>query len=151
MLGKRLLNVIGSVVSPNQTWGIPGRFTSENIALIITLLYKKGDELELEPFLQCVLRAMLFGPSCGWVKLLYTNVQSMVQIDGFLSGFFTVGLYIALRTCCWNISVYYSTRPHHRWSSSSGWKRRTSCITICQWYYSLCRQIILFSAFFIYS
>ena len=107
-LAKRLLNVIGSVVSPDQTCGIPGRSASENIALIRDVVNfsaendksvavisfdqeKAFDRVEWS-FLHQVLTTMGFGPSfCGWVKLLYTNVRSAVQVNGFLSGFFSVG------------------------------------------------------------
>ena len=107
-LAKRLLNVIGPVVSPDQTCGIPGRSASENIALIREIVNfsaendksvavisfdqeKAFDRVEWS-FLQRVLKTMGFGPSfCGWVKLLYTNVRSAVQVNGFLSGFFSVG------------------------------------------------------------
>ena len=38
-----------------------------------------------------VLTTMGFGPSfCCWIKLLYTGIRSSVEVNGYLSGFFTV-------------------------------------------------------------
>ena len=106
-LAKRLPLVISQVISPDQTCGIPGRFIGENIDLLRDIIEytssnnipaalfsldqeKAFDHVEWS-FLHRVLTTMGFGPSfCCWIKLLYTDIRSSVQVNGYLSGFFTV-------------------------------------------------------------
>jgi exonuclease III len=106
-LANRLLCVIASVVSPDQTCGIPGRFSGENIRLlqdvadyanrchiggaIVSLDQEKAfDRVEISYMLK-VLERMGFGPSFRrWIKLLYTDVYSAVSVNGFLTDYFPV-------------------------------------------------------------
>ena len=106
-LGNRLLQVIASVVSPDQSCGIPGRSPAENVRLlldvacyadqnniggaIVSLDQEKAfDRVEIS-FLMKVLERMGFGPSFrNWIGLLYTDVHSPVSVNGFLTEFFPV-------------------------------------------------------------
>ena len=106
-LANRLRNVIDSIVSPDQTCGIPNRFIGENVRLLADIIdyadscdvggamisfdqEKAFDRVEFS-FLLNVLERMGFGPSyIGWIKLLYTDVFSAVSINGFLTDFFPV-------------------------------------------------------------
>ena len=91
-IAGRLLKVIASVTSPDQTCGVPGRFIGSNISLLrdIVTYVTAGDlpcailSLDQEKpfdkvdwqFLLKTLHTMGFGPSfCGWVKLFYTDIQ----------------------------------------------------------------------------
>ena len=105
VLAGRLLQVIGSVVSPDQTCGVPGRTISENIALLRDIIdYAESENLPVAflaldqekafdrvdwHFLSRTLEAMGFGPSFRqWVSLFYTDVESAVLVNGWLSPFF---------------------------------------------------------------
>ena len=104
-MAGRLLAVIASVVSPDQTCGVPGRTISENLALLRdTIDYA---EMENQPvaflsldqekafdrvdwnFLSRTLEAMGFGSSFRqWILLFYTDVESAVILNGWTSPFF---------------------------------------------------------------
>ena len=106
-LGNRLLQVIASVVSPDQSRGIPGRSPAENVRLlldvacyadqnniggaIVSLDQEKAfDRVEIS-FLMKVLERMGFGSSFrAWIMLLYTDVHSAVAVNRFVSGSFPV-------------------------------------------------------------
>ena len=106
-LGNRLLQVIASVVSPDESCGIPGRSLAANVRLlldvacyadqnniggaIVSLDQEKAfDRVEIS-FLMKVLEPMGFGPSFwNWIALLYTDVHSAVSVNGFLMEFFPV-------------------------------------------------------------
>ena len=106
-LGNRLLQVIASVVSPDQSCGIPGRSPAENVRLlldiacyanqndtagaIVSLDQEKAiDRVEIS-FMLKVLERMGFGPSFWhWIGLLHTDVHSAVSVNGFLTEFFPV-------------------------------------------------------------
>ncbi len=104
-ISGRLLAVIGSVVGPDQTCGVPGRTISENLFLIRDLIeYAKREDIPLAllsldqekafdrvdwGFLLRILDTFNFGPDfCRWVRLFYTNVESAVVINGWTSSFF---------------------------------------------------------------
>ena len=106
-LCNRLLNVIGLVVSPDQSCGIPGRFMGENVRLlqdicdyshdeaipaaIISLDQEKAfDRVEWQ-FMEKVLVKMGFGPSFRkWIGLMYSCVYSKVIVNGHLTEAFPV-------------------------------------------------------------
>ena len=106
-LVNRLTSVIAQVVSPDQTCGIPGRFMGENLALLRDIVHytsnnnlpavilsldqeKAFDRVEW-PFLHRVLAKMGFGSSfLKWIKIMYTDVRSAIQINGYQSNFFPV-------------------------------------------------------------
>ena len=120
-LGNRLLQVIASVVSPDQSCGIPGRSPAENVRLlldvacyadqnniggaIVSLDQEKAfDRVEIS-FLMKVLERMGFGPSFrAWIRLLYTDVHSAVVVNGFVSESFPVtrgcAKVVHSRLCC---------------------------------------------------
>ena len=93
-LGNRLLQVITSVVSPDQSCGIPGRSPAENVRLlldvacyadqnniggaIVSLDQEKAfDRVEIS-FMMQVLERIGFGPSFQhWIGLLYTDVTPL--------------------------------------------------------------------------
>ena len=106
-LSNRLLGVIGSVVSPDQTCGVPGRFIGENVRLlhdvvdyasreavpaaILSLDQEKAFDRVEWPYLEKVLVEMGFGPSFrSWVRLLYTDVYSQVIVNGFATELFPI-------------------------------------------------------------
>lgn len=101
----RLLKVIHLVVSTNETCGVPGRFISENVALlrdvvefasslgvpiaILLLDQEKAFDRIDWPFMLSTLSYMGFGSSfIAWVSLFYHRVQSDVNVNGYLSPFF---------------------------------------------------------------
>ena len=106
-LSNRLLNVIGSVVSPDQSCGVPGRFIGENVRLlqdivdyanteavpaaILSLDQEKAFDRVEWTYMEKVLVKMGFGTSFrGWARLLYTNVYSRVIVNGFATEPFPV-------------------------------------------------------------
>ena len=106
-LANRLLRVIATIVSPDESCGIPGRFMGENVRLLqdiveyAKILNVSGAILSLDQekafdrvewsYLDKVLRKMGFKVSfCGWVCLLYSQVSSMVMVNGFMTESFFV-------------------------------------------------------------
>ena len=106
-IAGRLLKVIASVTSPDQTCGVPGRFIGSNISLlrdvvdyvsdadlpcaILSLDQEKAFDKVDWHFLQKTLSTMGFGPSfCRWVSLFYTGIQSAVIVNGYISEFFSL-------------------------------------------------------------
>ena len=103
----RLLKVIHLVVDKDQTCGVPGRFIGENVALlhdvvefasssgttvaILSLDQEKAFDRVDWGFMRSTLSAMGFGPSfISWVDLFYSRVQSAVNMNGYLSSFFSL-------------------------------------------------------------
>ena len=106
-IAGRLLRVIHLVVSRDQTCGVPGRFIGENVALlrdvvsytessgtpvaILSLDQEKAFDRVDWGFMRSTLVTMGFGPSfVAWVDLFYTHVQSAVNVNGFLTPFFSL-------------------------------------------------------------
>ena len=106
-LSNRLLRVIASVISPDQSCGIPGRFMGENVRLlqdvcdyahaeaipaaILSLDQEKAFDRVEWKFLEKVLVKMGFGPSFrNWISLLYSSVNSAVIVNGHLTKSFPV-------------------------------------------------------------
>ena len=107
VIADRLLKVIHLVVSSDQTCGVPGRFIGENVAFlrdavhyasssgapvaILSLDQEKAFDQVDWGFMRSTLAAMGFGPSfISWVNLFYFHVQSSVNVNGYLSPFFTL-------------------------------------------------------------
>jgi hypothetical protein len=107
VLTNRLLLVLPSVVHPDQTCGVPGRFSSENVrvlqdiinhanqadsaAAIISLDQEKAFDHVDWSFMLRVLEQMNFGVSFrSWVKLLYTEIFSTVLVNDYVSELFPV-------------------------------------------------------------
>ena len=103
-LADRLLSVLGSVVAPEQTCGVRGRFTGENVvflwdlvdftsetgtpAAILSLDQEKAFDRVNWQFLFRVLSHLGFGSSfVSWVWLLYSGIRSTVLINGYRSDF----------------------------------------------------------------
>lgn len=101
-LTLRMKRVLGSVISPDQTCGIPGRSCFFNLALVrdvVEWAQQRGVPLALlsldqekafdrvdHSFLMASLDRMGFGPVfCGWVEILYRDVVSKVGVNGFYS------------------------------------------------------------------
>ena len=104
-IAGRLLKVIHLVVEKDQTCGVPGRYIGENVAFlrdvvsyattfdspvaILSLDQEKAFDRVDWGFMLSTLRTMGFGESfVNWVRLFYTNVQSAVNVNGYLSSFF---------------------------------------------------------------
>ena len=106
-IAGRLLKVIHLVVAEDQTCGVPGRYIGENVALlrdvvsyatmfdspvaILSLDQEKAFDRVDWSFIYATLRRMGFGTSfLQWVNLFYTGVQSSVNVNGYLSPFFSL-------------------------------------------------------------
>ena len=101
-----LIKVIHLVVAKDQTCGVPDRYIWENVAFlwdvsyattfdsrvaILSLDQEKAFDRVDWGFMLSTLRTMGFGASfVNWVRLLYTNVQSAVNVNGYLSSFFSL-------------------------------------------------------------
>ena len=104
-IALRLLKVIGSVVTIDQTCGVPGRFIGDNTALLRDLAsyctqssspaailfldqQKAFDRVEWR-FLTATLHKMGFGASfLQWIGTFYARPQSAVYVNQFTSSFF---------------------------------------------------------------
>ena len=106
-LAGRLLKVIHVVVNSDQTCGVPGRFIGENVALlrdvvdfasccndpvaILSLDQEKAFDRVDWHFMDTTLRTMGLGPSFVlWVKLFYSGARSCINVNGYLSSFFSL-------------------------------------------------------------
>ena len=106
-IAARLLKVIHLVVAKDQTCGVPGRDIGENVAFlrdvvsfadtfdspvaILSLDQEKAFDRVDWGFMYATLRKMGFGSSfLKWVSLFYTDVQSAVNVNGYLSPFFSL-------------------------------------------------------------
>ena len=102
-----LLKVIHLVDAKDQSCGVPRRFIGENVALlrdvadyasssgasvaILSLDQEKAFDRVDWSFMQSTLCTMGFGPSfISWVDLSYHRVQSAVNVNGYLSSFFSL-------------------------------------------------------------
>ena len=104
-IALRLLKVLGTVVSLDQTCGVPGRYIGNNTALLRDLAYycaqsgspaailfvdqqKAFDRVEWD-FLMATLDKIGFGPSFQrWIVTFYARPQSAVYVNQFTSEFF---------------------------------------------------------------
>ena len=106
-IAARLLKVIHHVVAEDQTCGVPGRYIDENVAflrnvvsyatmfdspvVILSLNQEKAFDRVDWSFMYSTVRKMGFGTSfLMWVNLLYAGVQSSVNVNGYLSPFFSL-------------------------------------------------------------
>ena len=106
-VAARLLKVINLIVAKDQTCGVPGRYIGENVAflrdvvsyattfdapvVILSLDQEKAFDRVDWNFMHSTLRTMGFGASfLKWVNLFYTSVQSSVNVNGYLSQFFSL-------------------------------------------------------------
>ena len=102
----RLLRLIASVVSPDQTCGVPGRSISENLTTLRDLVsYAEMENIPVAllsldqekafdrvdwAFLSRTLETMGFGPGFRqWVRLFYCNAESAVVVNGWTSPSFS--------------------------------------------------------------
>ena len=101
-LAGRLLKVLQHVIHPDQTCGVRGCYSGQNVALLRDVVYyvnennlttailaldqeKAFDRVDWE-FLLATLDHMGFGPSfISWVKLLYSNIHSAVLVNRYTS------------------------------------------------------------------
>lgn len=102
VITRRLGSVLGSVVHPDQTCGVPGRTCSLNLVLVrdaiswaeqrnlplalLGLDQEKAFDRVSHAFLFKVLERLVFGPVFrSWVELLYAGAMSRIKIQGSLS------------------------------------------------------------------
>ena len=107
VIAGRLLKVIHLVVANDQTCGVPGRYIGENVAFlrdvveyaestnrpvaILSLDQEKAFDRVEWSFMRATLLKMGFGASfVRWVDLFYCNVQSAVNVNGYVSPFFSL-------------------------------------------------------------
>ena len=106
-IANHLLQVLSSVISPDQSCGVKGRNPTLNNRMlqgIVSDLNNRGlggtvlsvdqekafDRLDWG-YLQRVLNRMNFGPSfCQWITVFYTGISSSVLVNGHCSDFFFV-------------------------------------------------------------
>lgn len=105
LLAKRLETVLPSVINPDQTGFIKGRYAFSNIRRLLNVIYnsselgdqefvisldaeKAFDRVEWE-YLFYVLRKFGFGKQfISWVKLLYTSPLASIKTNGMDSDYF---------------------------------------------------------------
>ena len=107
VLTNHLLLVLPTIVDLEQTCGVPGSFSSENVrvlkdiidyanhsnigAAIISLDQEKAFDRVDWNFMLRVLEKMNFGSSFrSWVKLLYSDIFSSVLVNDYVSDLFPV-------------------------------------------------------------
>ena len=99
--------VLPNILNEDQTCGVPGRSIFENLfllrdtidyarlkhlpAAVIGLDQEKAFDRVNHSFLQRVLAKFNFGPDfCSWVRVIYTDVSSLVINNGWLSSPFSL-------------------------------------------------------------
>ncbi|KAG1928992.1 hypothetical protein F2P79_023214 [Pimephales promelas] len=102
VIAVRMRSVVGKVVHPDQTCGVPGRTSSLNLTLIrdavgwaeqrnlplaiLSLDQEKAFDRVSLSFLFKVLERVGFGEGIrAWVRLLYEGAESRVRVNGFLT------------------------------------------------------------------
>ena len=107
MLTLRLRKIIGEIIHPDQTCSIPGRTIQDNVHLIRNLVEYTNDKnmpaaiisLDQSKAFDRVSHEYLFNVLCNYgfkphfislVKLLYTDVESRVLVNGYISNEFPV-------------------------------------------------------------
>lgn len=105
ILNERLKGVVGTVLGPAQSYGVPRRDIMDctlSIKCSLAKLLEEGGlylKLDLEKafdnvshrFLFQMLRVLGFGPRfCGWIQLLYGCATSVVKCNGSLSDPFEI-------------------------------------------------------------
>ena len=104
---NRLSKVLASIIGQEQTCAVPGRSITDQLHLIRSLFdyvelksipcgilnldqAKAFDRVSHEYMFLC-LQKYGFGPDfISWVKLLYSNIESCVQVNGFITDSFRV-------------------------------------------------------------
>ena len=106
-IAERIKSVLPTLISTDQTGFIPGRFIGENTRLIYDILhfteendilgilllidFEKAFDSISSTFIEHVLDFFNFGSSIThWIKTFYTNIQSAVTQNCFLSEFFNI-------------------------------------------------------------
>ena len=102
-LANRLQNVIGKIISPDQTAYINNLFIGQNIRLVsdviefsneknldgvlLSLDYEKAFDTAEHKFIFECLQLYNFGPDfIKWIKTLYTKSEIYIKNNGYLSG-----------------------------------------------------------------
>ena len=106
-IASRFKQVLPSLISPEQTGFLKGRYIGENIRLVLDLIWyckeyvthgallfldfgKAFDHLDWD-FIHNTLSYYNFGPSVRqWVRTLYNNTSSCILNNGFASDYFRV-------------------------------------------------------------
>lgn len=121
-IAGRLVKVIHLVVHQDQTCGVPGRYIGENVAflrdvvdfstasntpvVILSLDQEKAFDRVEWSFMRDTLVSMGFGPSfVRWVDLFYHDVQSAVNVNGYLSSYFSLSC--GVRQGCPLLPLFY--------------------------------------------
>ncbi len=107
VIATRLRKVIGKVIRPDQTCGIPGRYIHENIIFtqdciiyannenkplaIVSVDMSKAFDRVNRGFLHKILLKMNFGTQfCKWISTLYNETLSQISINGHISEVFVL-------------------------------------------------------------
>ena len=106
-MGTRLKNVIPSIINPNQTGFIKGRFIGENIRFILDLIdycdtndipgflmlldfEKAFDRLEWDFIYKCLSFFKFNSGFISWIRTFYSNSSACVINNGFSSQSFAI-------------------------------------------------------------
>jgi hypothetical protein len=120
LLATKLSKVLPSIISPDQTAYLKGRYIGENIRTVADIIeycksrnvtsvlllidFEKAFDTVKWEFLYRILKKFNFGKRfLTWVKILYTNITSTVLNNGYFSKYFQ--LYRGVRQGC-PISAY---------------------------------------------
>jgi hypothetical protein len=120
LLATKLSKVLPSIISPDQTAYLKGRYIGENIRTVADIIeycksrnmtsvlllidFEKAFDTVKWEFLYRILNKFNFGKRfLTWVKILYTNITSTVLNNGYFSKYFQ--LYRGVRQGC-PISAY---------------------------------------------
>jgi exonuclease III len=107
-LAMRLQNIIGNIISEDQTGYIKGRFIGQNIRLIEDIIdyytdnekdgailfvdfQKAFDSLEINFLISCLEKIGFGVQFISWVKTLYNNINSCISLNGWISKSFGLG------------------------------------------------------------
>ena len=106
-LATRLQSVINTIISPDQTGYIKGRYIGQNLRTIIDIIeytnkenisglmvfldFQKAFDTISWPYLFTTLKAFNFGPKFRkWIEILYNNPTSCVINNGHFTKFFSI-------------------------------------------------------------
>jgi exonuclease III len=107
VLAKRMQQVIGLLISPEQTACIKDRYIGENIRLLLDIMELKKHKaepgillfLDFEKafdsvnwnFMKKCLKVFGFGAHfCRWIEIIYTDPKAFIKINGYVSSAITL-------------------------------------------------------------
>jgi hypothetical protein len=115
VLANRLHNVIETIISPEQTSYIKGRYIGENVRLLMDIMeyvksknipgvvlfldfQKAFDSLNWNFIFKCLKKFGFKDEFCHWVKVIYSDAKAYVKVNGYLSK--TIKLFKGIKQGC---------------------------------------------------